>query len=124
MAYPAHETGLHISERLDGQCVIVQIDGELDMSAVPRLRAELDHAIEGVRPPCLVLDLTRTSFCDSLGLGLLVNTYNRVREMGGRLALAVTPGMMVSRLLTITHLDHHFDTYQSTADAVATVQAA
>ncbi|MFC4530282.1 STAS domain-containing protein [Sphaerisporangium dianthi] len=124
MAYPARETALHICERQDGRCVIVEIQGELDMNAVPRLRAELDHAIEESQPPCLVLDLTGTSFCDSLGLGLLVSTYNRVREMGGRLALAVTPGMMISRLLTITNLDHHFETHPTTADAVAMVQAA
>ncbi|GGK95189.1 hypothetical protein Sme01_58050 [Sphaerisporangium melleum] len=124
MAYPAREPALRVNERHDGPCVIVEITGELDMTAVPRLRAELDHALEACRPPCLVLDLTATTFCDSLGLGLLVNTYNRVRAMGGRLALAVTPGMMIHRLLAITHLDHHFSTFPSPQDAVTTLQTA
>jgi anti-sigma B factor antagonist len=122
MGHPARETGLEIHERRQGPCVIVEIIGELDMNAVPLLRAQLDTALEAVRPPCLVLDLTQTGFCDSLGLGLLVHTLNRVREMGGRMGLAVAPGM-ISRLLTITHLDHHFQTFAATEDALAVLQA-
>ncbi|MFC4590614.1 STAS domain-containing protein [Sphaerisporangium corydalis] len=118
MSYPARESGLVIRERQEGPCVIVEIVGELDMNAVPLLRSELDVAIEEKRPPCLVLDLTQTSFCDSLGLGLLVHTYNRVREMNGRLALAVAPGM-ISRLLMITNLDHHFETFPTLEDALS-----
>ncbi|WP_248962577.1 STAS domain-containing protein [Sphaerisporangium perillae] len=123
MAYPARDTGLDIRERHDGPCVVVEISGELDMSAVPRLRAELDHAIGVSRPPRLVLDLTRTRFCDSMGLGLLVGTYNRVRELDGRLALAVAPGA-ISRLLVITNLDQHFEIFPNTEDAVALLQRA
>ncbi|WP_405144418.1 STAS domain-containing protein [Sphaerisporangium sp. NBC_01403] len=123
MAYPAGERGLGIRLRREEACTIVEITGELDMNAVPLLRAELDGAVEASRPPYLVLDLTRTTFCDSLGLGLLVHTYNRVREMRGRLALAVAPGM-ISRLLTITNLDHHFETFPTTKEAVSIVLAA
>ncbi|MEU8265584.1 STAS domain-containing protein [Sphaerisporangium sp. NPDC049002] len=120
MAYLAGETGLGIRLRHEEACTIVEISGELDMHAVPLLRAELDGVVGARRPPCLVLDLTRTTFCDSLGLGLLVRTYNTVREMGGRLALVVVPGM-ISRLLTITNLDHHFETHPTAEESVAAV---
>ncbi|GAA3842688.1 STAS domain-containing protein [Sphaerisporangium flaviroseum] len=124
MAFPARETGLEIHVRHEESCAIFEIAGELDMTAVPRLRAQLDMTIEAVaHPPSLVLDLSRTTFCDSLGLGLLVSTYNRVREMGGRLAMVVVPGM-ISRLLIITNLDHHFSIYPTVDEAVAIVQAA
>ncbi|RCG31804.1 anti-sigma factor antagonist [Sphaerisporangium album] len=123
MVYPARETGLEIQQRHVGACTVVEIAGELDMYAVPRLRATLDLALKARRPPCLVLDLGRAAFCDSLGLGLLVSTLNRVREAGGRLALVVGPGM-ISRLLAITNLDHHFETYATCEEAVAVVEAA
>ncbi|MDH2427040.1 STAS domain-containing protein [Sphaerisporangium sp. TRM90804] len=122
VAYPTRETGLDIQESQEGPCVIVRIAGELDMNAVPRLRAELDAAVERSRPPLLVLDMTRTTFCDSLGLGLLVGTLTRVRDAGGRLALVVVPGM-ISRLLTITNLDHHFEVYGTTEEATAALKA-
>ncbi|MBB6471750.1 STAS domain-containing protein [Sphaerisporangium rubeum] len=100
--------------------MVVGIAGELDMNAVPRLRAELDTALDGERPPRLVLDLTETTFCDSLGLGLLVGTLTRVRDAGGDLALVVANGM-ISRLLTITNLDHHFATFPTVGEAVTAI---
>ncbi|GII79752.1 hypothetical protein Sru01_47340 [Sphaerisporangium rufum] len=103
---------------------MVEISGELDMTAVPRVRAELETVIDGMRPPCLTLDLTRTTFCDSLGLGLLVHTYNTVRQMGGRVVLVVPPDGMITRLLTITNLDHHFEVHPTLDDALAGFQAA
>ncbi|MFC6080257.1 STAS domain-containing protein [Sphaerisporangium aureirubrum] len=120
MATPTRETGLDIRAWHEGPCVVVGIVGELDMNAVPRLRAELDGAMEGQRPPHLVLDLTGTTFCDSLGLGLLVGTLTRVRDAGGRLGLVVADGM-ISRLLAITNLDHHFETFPATQDAVEAI---
>ncbi len=123
MAYPARARGLEIRRRQEGACTVVEVAGELDMNAVPLLRAELDGVMRATRRPCLVLDLTKTTFCDSAGLGLLVGTYTRVRETGGRVVFAVVPGM-ISRLLTITHLDHHFETYESADDAVEILRAA
>ncbi|MEO3811741.1 STAS domain-containing protein [Sphaerisporangium sp. B11E5] len=118
MVTPARETGIDIRVWREGPCVVVGMAGELDMTAVPRLRAELDIAMEEVRPPRLVLDLAETTFCDSLGLGLLVGTLTRVRDAGGRLALVVANGM-ISRLLAITNLDHHFETFPTAEEAVA-----
>lgn len=117
MAYPARGT-LGIRQWQRESCAVVEVAGELDMTAVPLLRAELAGVIEASRPPRLVLDLTRTTFCDSLGLGLLVSTYNTMRETDGRLALAVAPGM-IARLLTITNLDRHFEIFATAEDAVA-----
>ncbi|GII85426.1 hypothetical protein Ssi03_34160 [Sphaerisporangium siamense] len=123
MAYPTRQTGLEIHQRRQGTCTVVEVAGELDMNAVPRLRAELDVALKARRPPRMVLDLSATAFCDSLGLGLLVSTLNRVRETGGALALVVAPGM-ISRLLTITNLDRHFATFDTADDAVRGLEAA
>ncbi|GAA1268615.1 hypothetical protein GCM10009677_21440 [Sphaerisporangium rubeum] len=120
MVTTARETGIDTRVWREGPCVVVGIAGELDMNAVPRLRAELDTALDGERPPRLVLDLTETTFCDSLGLGLLVGTLTRVRDAGGDLALVVANGM-ISRLLTITNLDHHFATFPTVGEAVTAI---
>ncbi|MCG5218345.1 STAS domain-containing protein [Streptosporangium sp. KLBMP 9127] len=96
----------------DGPCVVVQPAGDLDLAATPRLRAHLDRALSTPQPPCLVIDLTKVPFCDSVGLGLLVHTLNRVRDARGRLVLAVSAGM-ITHLLTITNLDRHFETYDT-----------
>ncbi|MEV0751264.1 STAS domain-containing protein [Streptosporangium sp. NPDC050280] len=100
-----------------GTCVVVQAAGELDMAVAPRLRAEIDHALEDAGSPHLVLDLTGVPFCDSVGLGVIVGTLTRIKEAHGHLMLVVSPGM-ITHLLTITNLDRHFETRATLRDAL------
>ncbi|WP_326820149.1 STAS domain-containing protein [Streptosporangium sp. NBC_01639] len=93
----------------NGPCVVVRASGELDMAVAPRLRAEVEQALETPGHPCLVLDLTEVPFCDSVGLGILVGALTRVRDTHGRLILVLNPGM-ITHLLTITNLNRHFET--------------
>ncbi len=102
-----------------GPCVVVRMTGELDMAVAPRLRAELDRALEFPGRPCLVMDLTEVPFCDSVGLGILIDALTRVRDTRGRLILVVRPGM-ITHLLTITNLDRHFETCNSLREALDT----
>jgi anti-sigma B factor antagonist len=101
----------------DGPSAVVQATGELDMSVAPRLRAGIDHVLEGLGRPSLVIDLTEVPFCDSVGLGILVGALTRVREARGRLILVVGPGM-ITHLLNITNLDRHFETCGSLREAL------
>ncbi|WP_230878499.1 STAS domain-containing protein [Planomonospora sp. ID67723] len=93
----------------NGPCVVIRAAGELDMNVAPRLTAEVDRALEGQIRPCLVMDLTQVPFCDSVGLGTLVGALTRMKDSQGRLILVLTPGM-ITRLLSITSLDRHFET--------------
>jgi len=100
-----------------GICVVVRVTGELDMAVAPRLRAEIDHALEDSETANLVLDLTAVPFCDSVGLGVIVGTLTRIKEAHGRLMLVVSPGM-ITHLLTITNLDRHFETRTTLREAL------
>ncbi|GAA2392267.1 STAS domain-containing protein [Nonomuraea africana] len=92
----------------DGRFALVQAVGDLDLAAVPRLREELDRVLAPMRGPQLAIDLTEVPFCDSVGLGLLVSTLTRIKDLHGRLILVVGPGM-IHHLLAITNLDRHFE---------------
>ncbi|MGJ6966396.1 STAS domain-containing protein [Streptosporangium sp. G11] len=100
-----------------GACVVVRATGELDMAVAPRLRAEIDRALDGAGTPSLVMDLTGVPFCDSVGLGVLVGTLTRLKEAHGRLMLVLSPGM-ITHLLTITNLDRHFETRDNLREAL------
>ncbi|MDF5751201.1 STAS domain-containing protein [Spongiactinospora sp. TRM90649] len=103
-------------------CTVVQPAGDLDLSSAPRLQGELDPLLDAPEAPCLIVDLTKVPFCDSVGLGLLVHTLTRVRDARGRLALVVPPGM-ITHLLTITNLDRHFTIYRSLDEARTAMSA-
>ncbi|MEO3790436.1 STAS domain-containing protein [Nonomuraea sp. B10E15] len=100
----------------EDRCTVVHIAGDLDVAGAPRLQAELEQAMAAAEPLQLVIDLTGAPFCDSVGLGVLVSTYNQVHQRHGRLILVVGPGM-IRHLLTITNLDHHFETTESLGEA-------
>ncbi|GAB2588819.1 hypothetical protein GCM10027168_22100 [Streptomyces capparidis] len=65
---------------------VVELSGEIDLDAVPRLTRCLDEVTEG---PCprVVVDLRQVTFIDCRGLSVLVRARLRVRERHGALAL-------------------------------------
>ncbi len=95
---------------------MVRIVGDLDVAGAPRVKAELDQALNTADPVNVVIDLTEVPFCDSVGLGVLVDALNHVHARRGRLILVLAPGM-ISHLLTITNLDRHFETRWSIGEA-------
>jgi hypothetical protein len=70
-----------------------------------------------VERPCVVVDLSRVSFIDSSGLGVLVGALKRVRERGA-LSL-VCPEPRVRRVFEITGLTQVFPMYNGLEEAVA-----
>lgn len=89
-----------------GESTIVEVDGVVDLSTSPSLRARLIDAIQaGCRE--LVVDCTGVGFVDSSGLGVLIGARRRQRANGGEFTLIVPPGV-VRDLFTITGLDSIF----------------
>lgn len=74
--------------------------GELDLYTAPRLeRAVLEQLDRGERH--VVIDLSRTSFIDSSGIGAFVKLARAVNERGGHLKLT-SPTRQVARLFEIS----------------------
>ncbi|MBI5967933.1 MAG: STAS domain-containing protein [Deltaproteobacteria bacterium] len=76
-------------------------------SMVQDFKRELRSLVEeGVRE--LIIDLAGVGLIDSVGLGVLIATYNSLRKVGGRLILT-----QVSReiycLFKTMRLDQHFE---------------
>jgi anti-sigma B factor antagonist len=69
------------------QVMILGLVGELDLAAVPSIRAEMQTVFgDGWRS--IVFDLTGVGFIDSAGLGTMIGARRRCREAGGGFALA------------------------------------
>ena len=89
-----------------GECVIVTLAGELDVTNA----AEAEEAVRFAwqdSPSCLVFDLSRLTFMDSTGVRVLVRARRRATEHRGVIVLAgLTPS--VARILELTGLDQAF----------------
>ena len=96
---------------------VVTAPEEIDATNAHRFRVALVKAAAG-RPPALVVDMTRTRFCDSAGLRVLVNAHKRALAEGGAVLLAV-PCAAVLRVLTITGIDQVLPHFASLDEALA-----
>lgn len=99
----------------DGDSVVVELAGELDLYNAEDLRAALHDAAER-DPRRLVIDLSNVDFVDSTTLGVLVEARRRLANR--RAFLLAGAGRDVRRTLEVSGLDRHFGVYESVGDAL------
>jgi anti-sigma B factor antagonist len=75
---------------------------EIDVANAPELRSALVEAAS-CGGQTLVVDMTRTLFCDSCGLHTLLAAHRRMTAGGGELRLAMEAGIF--RVFVLTGLD-------------------
>ena len=66
--------------------VVVDVKGEIDALTVPQLWEVVEALIEGGERN-LIIDLSRVSFIDSTGIGVVIRAMNALRDKGGDLVL-------------------------------------
>ncbi len=104
---------LRLEPVIAGDCAVVRVSGEIDVSTAPDLRDALN------RPGTdhVVVDLRGVAFIDSTGLGVLVGALKRLQKRGGSLRIVTDRGR-VRRLFEITKLTTAFKPYGSFLDAI------
>ena len=81
----------------------VHVAGEIDIFTSKALRQSLMAALL-TSSSTLVIDLSEVSFCDTVGLGILVGIQHRARAQGITLVLG-GPGPYMINLLRVSGLD-------------------
>ena len=103
MSQPGAETPLRFSLEIEGQpdATVVHCSGRLMIESGSILRTEVQKLIKpGGR---IVLDLTRVTHCDSMGLGAVVSLYVSSRSAGCRLEI-INFGQKLRQLFSVANL--------------------
>ena len=87
--------------------VEVPVSGELDLASAPPLRAALHECIEAHPGAEVLVDLSKLTFIDSSGLGLLVGALKKARAAGGDLRVVRCPARL-RPAFDVTSLDRVF----------------
>jgi anti-sigma B factor antagonist len=104
-----------------GGVPVVAAPEELDITNADGLRSALvEAAADGYGT--VVVDMTRTRFCDSSGLHTLVAAHRRAGAEG-REVLLVIPSSTVLRVFAITGMDKVIPNFTSVAEALARTAA-
>jgi anti-anti-sigma factor len=102
---------------------VVAAPGEIDVSNADWLRAAL-LAAAGQGQGTFVVDMSRTTFCNSAGLGVLVQAHKRAVAQGGELRLVLPASASALRVLTLTGIDLLIPSFDSLDQALAQAPAA
>jgi anti-anti-sigma factor len=73
---------LRLDYDLRGTTAEVAVDGELDMAGAFKLEPAIEKVVSENRVDELVFDLAGVSFMDSAGLGSLLSTHERLKDLG------------------------------------------
>ena len=95
---------------------VVTAPEEIDLANAAGLRAALLD-VAGPGRALVVVDMSRTRFCDSAGLNALVAAARQARADGGEVRLAVV-GEAVARIVALTGVDRVIPVYASLEDAL------
>jgi len=95
--------------------VVLVVHGDADLHTAPELREHITAAIDG-GASALVLDLSGTTFLDSMALGVLLGAMKRMRGRGEVRVVVSKPD--VRRIFEITLLDRVFQLEESLEAAV------
>ena len=106
---------LTVERHVVGRRTVLRVDGEVDLSSVATLRSAVEDALDSGAHE-LWLDLTPTTFMDSSGLHVLLDTEARVRKLARRLAI-VCPEGAVRRLFEVAGVAAALPLYEDRAAA-------
>ena len=97
--------------RLSDDTALVELSGQIDLHTAPQLKEHLLSAIDDGAVD-IVVDLSETTFIDSMTLGILLGAVKRLRPRGGQLRV-VTADPSIRKIFEITLLDRVFSLYET-----------
>jgi anti-anti-sigma factor len=117
--------GIEIERPGDGLSILL-LAGELDLSTIPKVEPELSEQVSS--GSAVVVDLSRLTFIDSSGIGLLIKAHQDAEAVGeqadggnGRTALhtVVAEGSQVERVFGLAGIGLALPLFLDRDEAVA-----
>jgi anti-sigma B factor antagonist len=105
--------------RQAGPHFVIAMPAEIDITNADQVRQALLSAVER-QVTVLIVDMSRTTFCDSAGVQAVIAAYRRAAMTGTQLRLVATA---VRRIFTVIGADQLIPTYPTVESALADTPA-
>ncbi len=92
---------LHVSTKVEQSAVVLELSGRFDFHVMDHFLSTLEHAEASHRPRHVILDLSQVHFIDSMAIGRLVTTCQRLNQASIRFTLAGQQGEVDTTLKEI-----------------------
>ena len=107
---------LHVSTKVEEGAVVLELSGRFDFHMMEHFLSALEQAEITHRPQHVILDMGHVNFIDSMAIGRIVSTFQRLNQASIRFTLAGQTGVVDSTLKDID--------FEGLVPTVATVQDA
>lgn len=88
----------------EGNSLVVVIDGEIDHHTASRVRERIDSKFLMEPVKNMIIDMSRVTFMDSAGIGLILGRMSRVSCIGGKMTLR-KPKPEIKRILKMSKIE-------------------
>jgi anti-sigma B factor antagonist len=105
-----------VERSLKPGCHEIQVEGEVDLAVVDRLKEALEKAAPAHNQ--ILIGLQRCEFIDSTAISLLVHAHGQMADQGKRVVVYGASGQ-VRRILSITGLAQNGLVFESADDALS-----
>ena len=94
---------MKVSTKLNGTHLRIYLDGELDQSVAEDVKKQIDKQLETLSPESVVFDMSRLSFMDSTGIGLILGRYKKLRNRNIPVFIG-SPNTQIDKVVRISGL--------------------
>ncbi len=102
-----------------GNSLIVRLDGEIDDKSAKEMRVKIDVEYDEVGAKDMVFDLTKVTFMDSTGIGMIIGRYKRVASLNGCVKV-FGANRVVKRIIELSGLGRVVKIYDNERQALGT----
>ena len=79
---------LHVSTKVEQGAVVLELSGRFDFHVIAHFLSTLEHTETTHCPRHVILDLSQVNFIDSMAIGRIVTTCQRLQQASIRFTLA------------------------------------
>jgi anti-sigma B factor antagonist len=111
---------LNIAKSRSGAVTVMKFSGDLDLQSLPEAKKSLADLMDAGQVKIL-LDVEKVDYIDSSGLGFLIGSLKRVRELKGEMKLVGLNAYMLG-IFRLIHLDYVLPIFDSVEKAMASFE--
>lgn len=74
-----------ITNNLDGEVLVLEIEGRLDTTTAPELEKEFKEILDGIKE--LTLDIAKLEYISSAGLRVVLSAQKKMSKQGGKMTI-------------------------------------
>lgn len=108
------EEDLELDTITQDEWEILKIKSELNIKNAYKLKLIVDQKIEEQKLH-LLIDLSRLSYMESVGLGVLIYIRKKLAELKGECKFII-PSQRIKKLISMINLDKYFEIYESLSE--------